>query len=347
MLSVVVPNYNHGRYLGAALRALLDQSRPPLEIIVVDDGSTDESCAIVERLSARHPSVRLIRQERRRGVNAALNRGLGEARGEYVCFPAADDLVTRDFVSRSLEILARYPAASLCFSDLGVMRGDSGVVQRFPLFLSAQACFLVPADMERVLKRNYFNFPSHSIIYRRGALLEVGGFPEDLRWLADWFVNYVLALRHGACYVPEILAFFRISTGSYSALGPRQGAVQRQLIYRAVELFQSQEFRDVARSVRECAVVPEFSVRLLCWLLASPRHRQHLTARLAKRLLLRSAWSVLARGMPMPIRHGIRWLAGIPIRQRTAGRSRRGREGAGVGPTAIDSAARGRQTGSR
>ena len=83
-LSVVVPNYNHARYLESALRAHLEQTRPPLEVIVVDDASTDDSVAIVERLARDHPRLRLIRLAKNGGVNAAINRGLREARGDYV-----------------------------------------------------------------------------------------------------------------------------------------------------------------------------------------------------------------------------------------------------------------------
>src|SRR5438046_2743358 len=88
--SVVIPNFNHGHYLEAALEAHLGQSAPPLEIIVVDDASSDGSVAIVERLAAQHSSLRLIRLARNGGVNAAINRGLGEARGTYVKISAAD-----------------------------------------------------------------------------------------------------------------------------------------------------------------------------------------------------------------------------------------------------------------
>jgi len=129
-LSVVVPNYNHARYLEAALGAHLDQSAPPLEIIVVDDASTDDSSAVVKRVASKHPSVRLLRLGRNGGVIAAMNRGLLEARGDYVCFSAADDLVAQDFAAQSLEVLARHPTAGFCFSDPAVMLGDSGEIGR-------------------------------------------------------------------------------------------------------------------------------------------------------------------------------------------------------------------------
>ncbi len=317
-LSVVVPNYNHARYLEGALWAQLDQSVPPLEIIVVDDASTDDSCAVAERLATTHPSVRLIRLTENGGVNAAMNLGLRGACGDYVCFSAADDLVAREFVAQSLDILAQHPAAAFAFSDLAIMIGESGVVRRLPLFLTNRPCMLSGEDLQRLMKRNYFTFPSHTILYRRDLLLELGGFPEELHWLADWFVNYVLAFRHGACYVPQVLAFYRVSPESYSARGSRRAAAQRDLMFRVLELLGSESLRDVSRRFRDGGVIPEFNPRVLFWLLASAPHRGYVTPRLVGRLLLRGLWSLLIPLVPDGLRRGTRWLASAPTRRRLA-----------------------------
>ena len=312
--SVVVPNYNHAHYLEAALQAHLTQKEPPLEIIVVDDASTDDSCSVIERVAAQHPSVRLVRLPRNGGVNAAINRGLQETRGDYVCFSAADDLVAKDFAARSLEILARYPSEGFCFSDPAELQADSGIVRRFPLYLSDRPCMLPPRDVERLLAHNYFSFSSNTILYRREAIVAAGGFVEDLRWYADWFANYVLAFRHGVCYVPEVLAYFRVSEGSYSAQGVRQAAVQRDLLYRMLDLLKEDSFRDVAGCFRRAAIVPEVRVRALLWLIASSRHRGYLGSRLCIRLLFNGIWLALLPYMPVVVRRMARWLVGMPTR---------------------------------
>jgi glycosyltransferase involved in cell wall biosynthesis len=312
--SVVVPNYNHAHYLESALQAHLAQTVPPREVIVVDDASTDDSCAVVERLSARHASVRLVRLPRNGGVNAAINRGLREACGDYVCVSAADDLVAPEFAARSLELLAQYSAAGFCFSERAWLLGDSGKVKRLSLFLSDRPCLFSPEAVTRLLKSNYFSFASNAILYRRDALLALGGFVEELRWYADWFVNYVLAFRHGACYVPEVLAWNRVSPGSYSARGVRQADVQRDLIYRIVELLASDPWRDVEKSFRHGALMPEMSVRVLRWLLASPRHRSYVTPQLAARLLFGSLWAALMPVMPDWLHQAARRLAAAPAR---------------------------------
>ncbi len=307
-LSVVIPNYNHARYLETAIHAHVEQTVSPLEIIVVDDASTDGSGALVERLAAAHPEVRLVRLERNCGVNAAMNRGLAEARGDYVCFSAADDIVTREFAARSLEAAARHPQAGLCFSEPAEMVGD-GQVQPLPLRLSDEPRLLSPAEVERLFQASWFAFPGHAVLYRRDALLALGGFVEDLRWYADWFANCVLAFRHGACYVPEVLAVFRVSAGSYSARGLRDDAVQRGLVYRVLDLLASERFADVAPAFRASALVPEQRFRVLGWLLASPAHRGYVTPRLVVRVLVRGTWWVLKPHAPGWIRPAARRIA--------------------------------------
>lgn len=308
-LSVVVPNYNHGRYLEAALLRHLRQTAPPLEVIVIDDASTDDSCAIIERVAAEHPTLRLVRLPRNVGVNAASNRGLEEARGEYVCFSAVDDVVGPDFAERSLELLARHPASAFCFSDAAETMSDSGFVQPLPFRLSPTPAFLSPQRIERLLRRNFFSFPGHAVVYRRQAIRAMGGFDDALRWHADWFIHYVLAFRHGACYVPEVLGVFRVSPESYSQRGIRETALQRGVVRRFLELLDSSAYRDVRPAFRRSALLPEFRARALFWLLTSRHHRDYLTARLGLRLTVRGTWWVVKPYMPQPVRPVLRWAA--------------------------------------
>jgi glycosyltransferase involved in cell wall biosynthesis len=308
-LSVVIPNFNHGHYLQAALLRHLGQSVPPREIIVVDDASTDDSRAIVERAAAEHPSVRLISLPRNGGVNAASNRGLAEAQGEYVAFSAADDIVLPDFAARSLALLADHPAADLCFSDPAETMGDSGVVQPLPLRLSPQPAYLSAARIEQLLRRSFFAFPGHAVVYRREAIRALGGFDEAMQWHADWFVNCVLAFRGGACYVPEVLAVFRVTPDSYSQQGIRQAAAQRASVQRFLELLDSPAYTDVRPAFRRSALLPDLRARALVWLLESARSRGYLTPRLALRLTLRGLWSAAKPHLPRPVRPALRWAA--------------------------------------
>src|SRR5437762_2359536 len=90
-LSVVVPNYNHAHYLPKCLAAILGQSLPPTEVIMIDDGSTDNSLEVLGQLAREHPNLHVHRNERNRGVVWTANRGIDLAQGDYLFFTAADD----------------------------------------------------------------------------------------------------------------------------------------------------------------------------------------------------------------------------------------------------------------
>ena len=89
-MSIVVPNYNHGHLIGEALGAIAAQTVAPFEVIVVDDGSTDDSVERIRELAGEMP-LQLHCHPRNRGVVAAMNTGLGLVKGDFVLFSAADD----------------------------------------------------------------------------------------------------------------------------------------------------------------------------------------------------------------------------------------------------------------
>lgn len=317
-VSVLMQNYNHGKYLVRALQAHLQQTIPPLEIIVVDDASTDNSRDVIEEIALKHTCVRPIYHAVNRGVVSAMNTGLAEAKGYYVCFAAADDLVAPEFLARSVEILVQHPEAGFCFSDPAELLGDTGVTRAFPLFLSESPCFFSPCELERVLTCNFFSFSSNSIVYRRDALLRAGGFREELRWYTDWFLNFVLAFRYGACYVPRVLSFFRVLDNSYSTQGRRQSTTQRELLYRVLDLLGTPEYGDVAPCFRRAGIVTDMRTRSLLWLLASRRHRSYLTLQLCFRLLFSGLWTMARPNTPVWLRQAARWLIGRPTRRMVA-----------------------------
>ncbi len=315
-----MPNYNHGRYIERALRAILTQAEPPLEIIVVDDTSTDDSCAVIERLMAAHPIIRLMRNEQRTGVDATINRGLREARGDYIALLAADDEIGPNLFSHSLTILAEYPSAGFCFSDPADVARETGEVSTIPLCLSERPCRIAVADFVHILRRNFFNISSNTVIYRRDALMAAGGLPEDLGSMADWFINYVIAFRYGVCYVPEVLGLFYKSRRSYSSQMLRDRMAERAILSRMLELLREPIYQDVMPAFRSAAILPDFRPWVLGWMLTSSDGRAYLTPRLFARLVFRGLWTMLLPYCPVRLRRLARWFVGRHGRRRTAQR---------------------------
>jgi len=219
-LSVLMTNYNHSRFLQEALHAILDQSFKPIEIIVIDDNSTDESVAIIEGFAKNNNHlIRLIRNDRNMGVVYNLNRLLEIASGGYVYFAAADDKVLPGLFEKSMRLLSQYPQAGFCSGLLQLIdeKGRDLGLYKSPI-ISTKERYLSSQESAFVLSQNGPWAAGNTTIYSRQALIEAGGFLKELGANSDWFVMQLLALRHGACFIPEPLAAWRRMQTSYSGL---------------------------------------------------------------------------------------------------------------------------------
>jgi glycosyltransferase involved in cell wall biosynthesis len=259
-VAVILSNFNHGRYLSDSLGAICGQTRPPDEIIVIDDGSTDDSVTIIEAFARREPALRFLRNERNLGLQASIARALPLVKSDYVVWAASDDRLLPDFLKKSMAVLSRYPEAGLCFSELSVITGDTGEIQRFAVLpeiehifdLSDLPEFMTPADIVRRMRRAYLPMTSNSVVVRRDALLAIGGYPKSLEWHSDSFAYTLVALRFGACVIPETLALIRASTGSYSDRGMHDPVRQTQVLTTMLEMLARPEYRDIRRVFRAC-----------------------------------------------------------------------------------------------
>ena len=179
LVSVVIPCWNQGAYLGEAIESVLAQRYPELELTVVDDGSEDNSYEV----AARYPGVRRLRQPRG-GVAAARNRGLAESEGDYLVFLDADDRLLPDALEVGIgELLAAPEAAFAAGRPRDI--GRAGEVIRE----AAQP--LVSRDHYLKLLEECFIWSGSSVVYRRAPLEAVGAFNES-RAAAD---DYELYLR--------------------------------------------------------------------------------------------------------------------------------------------------------
>lgn len=213
---VVMPLYNKRDYVEAAVASVLAQEGLH-QLIVVDDGSTDDGPARVEALARMHPALRLLRQPNA-GVSAARNRGVLASMAEYVAFLDADDLYLPGFLEQIAELADRYPAAALLGTAYRRFSGDAEkAATQCEASLRKKAGGLVPTFFEE-WARGSFLFTS-SIAVRRQALLDLGVlFPEGERLGEDQDVWFRLAERHDVAWSARQLALYRVDvTGSLTA----------------------------------------------------------------------------------------------------------------------------------
>jgi glycosyltransferase involved in cell wall biosynthesis len=216
-LSAIVPNYNHGALIEEAVRSLVAQVLAPDEIIVVDDGSTDDSLVVLERLRAECPTLRVVALARNEGAISALNRGLQEARGTYIYFGAADDLTRPGLFEGMLDALDHFPQAAFACCEGIVLDVDSGRSGFRPPVRPAHApTFLPPDDVARSFQRIDNWILTGTAVIRRHLIVEAGGFDATLGAFADGYVLRRLALIHGCCFVPHIGLVWRVSARGFS-----------------------------------------------------------------------------------------------------------------------------------
>ena len=197
MISVIIPVYNVQEYLPRCLESVLGQTLQDLEVICVEDGSSDASPAILREAAARDSRLRIISQDRNGGVSASRNKGLDAARGEYVFFLDADDWIDADHLeamySKAVETgrdvivnerwLKEFPDRSEHPSEKSILQGESGV---FPV--------------EYVQSRVYQTVWSR--LYRRSFLeKEKIRFPEELRYGEDYYFSGLAEVLQEDSYV--------------------------------------------------------------------------------------------------------------------------------------------------
>ena len=297
-LSVVVPNYNDGSTLVGSLEAILAQSRAADEVLVVDDGSTDNSVELVEKICRANPSVRLIKSDRNCGLPAALNRGLKEAGSDYVCFPAADDRVLPGFFEQSMAMLESHPEAGLsCCTSAWRETINDGLWQESRKTIPAPA-YLEPEEVARLERSKRFLICDCSVIVKRSALLEIGGFDTALLWSGCWFAYVAIGFRHGLCYLPDraLVAVNRNPT-SYSGVGARDEEASRQVARRMLETLRSPEFSDVAPLFRKTGILCAPSGRTM--FLTDPGARAFLSLAGFRLIIRKEAGLFLRRRIPL------------------------------------------------
>jgi hypothetical protein len=258
-VAVVLCNFNHARYLPGSLGHICGQTRVADQIVVVDDGSTDDSWSVIKTFARDHSNLQALANDRNLGLEASIAKALALVHCDYLVWTAADDQLLPRFLERNMEILARHPHAALSFSEVVVLKGDTEEIDRFStnpaaprnFDLSSLPVYLSPDQLHTRMKEGYLPIASNTAVIRVAALREFGGFPAALRWFADSFACTALAMRHGACVIPEPLALIRSRPESYSQ-GMRDVRQQSQVLNALLELLAQPELRDIRAFMKDC-----------------------------------------------------------------------------------------------
>jgi glycosyltransferase involved in cell wall biosynthesis len=211
LVSVTMPAYNYGKYVEQAVRSAWEQDYPNLELICVDDGSTDDTLTVLQRLMSESPFPMRVLRGKHKGVCAALNLALEEVCGEYVSMLHADDWYREDKVSKQVQVARRDSRISLVHSEYlsvdaaGVPNGTGSWLDLPPASGNALRSLLELRSDVR----------SPTLLMPTAALLEVGRYDETLP--VEDHQSILRLAKHGlVAHVPEPLVFRRVHATNVS-----------------------------------------------------------------------------------------------------------------------------------
>jgi glycosyltransferase involved in cell wall biosynthesis len=237
-LSVILPNYNHAHLINRALTALLGQTRAADEILIVDDGSTDNSLEVIGEIAARAPSIRLLANPNNIGVAATLQRGLDAARGKYVYFAASDDWVLPGFFELAIRRLEANPDAGLFCGEAILFDGRTNRPYGVrPAVRSRMTAGIVDARRAADLLKTTDNWiMTGSSMFRRDCVVAVGGLIAKLGSFADGYMARKVALKFGVFFEPQFTAAWAVFPGSVSRVTATELKKAEYLLHLAPEL---------------------------------------------------------------------------------------------------------------
>lgn len=200
IVSVIMPVYNGGKYIGAAIESMLKQSYPYLELIIVNDGSTDKSDYIISRYEEKDSRIRYFKNRKNIGISGTLNIGIGYARGKYIARMDCDDISLPDRLKNEVDVMNRDVSIAICGS------WGRAIGERDNYLFSMKS----PTGL--ILKYNYWKpspFISSSVMVRK-KIFEKLKFNEEMA-IAEDYDLWVRILRQSKGFnIREFLVDYRI-----------------------------------------------------------------------------------------------------------------------------------------
>lgn len=208
LVSVVIPVYNGEKYLEESLQSCFDQTYKNIEVVVVDDKSTDSTLSILKTLEKDHPNLVIIEAEKQDGLGNVINIGIKKAKGKYIARLDADDLMYPARIEKQVGFMEDNP-------EVVVLGGHIDLVDEKGKIIGARSYSIEDKD----IKKNLFLFQpfAHpSVMMRKDAVEEAGYYPEHIWKIEDVMFFFKMSKVGKFHNLPDKLIKYRVSTDSQS-----------------------------------------------------------------------------------------------------------------------------------
>ncbi|MBK9530784.1 MAG: glycosyltransferase [Chitinophagaceae bacterium] len=226
LVSIIIPCYNHEKYIEHTLNSVVADSYPHKEIIIINDGSTDDSdLSIREWVSAAAQKGSVIYINRpNKGICATLNEMIDLSGGKYILPLASDDCLYGDTIAKRVQILEERPDKSVLLNDAFVIDDDDNIIMQSSSTDYWKADKSSYYDDEAILK-SCIKAPRIAgpvIFYRKSIFNQIGKYPEDIQF-EDWYFYQRAACKYLILFVDIKVALYRVHGGNYSGVNSPHG----------------------------------------------------------------------------------------------------------------------------
>ncbi len=199
-VSVIIPCYNQALLIAETINSVLVSTYLPIEIIIVDDGSTDNSLEVINKLAGQNPIIQVFKQENS-GPSVARNYAIKKARGTFILPLDGDDLISPNYIEKAIDTFKNDSGVKVVYCEAEKFGAKTGRWK------------LKPFSLENLAKDNMIFV---SAFYRKEDWEACGGYPEDLRWVSEDWVFWIAMLKNGGKVVklPFTGFYYRISPNS-------------------------------------------------------------------------------------------------------------------------------------
>ena len=210
-VSICIPSYNCGAFIGKAIQSVLDQTYQDFEIIVIDDCSTDNSEEVVK--SFKDPRIKFFKNEKNLGMVPNTNKALKLASGEFVGVLHPDDYYAPKMIETTLKAFSENPEVGFIYSSYVVVDKDDKIVTKIKL-CDCNKTFKSKEEFKKLAIKNYA--PPSAVLFRKKCYEDVGPLDEEFPYPHDWNMWLRISLKYDSARLSDYLSYYRMHRKSVS-----------------------------------------------------------------------------------------------------------------------------------
>jgi alpha-1,3-rhamnosyltransferase len=205
LVSVVVPSYNHGKYITETIESILNQTYKNIELIVIDDGSKDNSVNVIQELAYKYHFSFIHRKNK--GVSFTINEGIRNSNGNYICFCASDDYYHRNKIKEQINFFAINEEKMMCYHNMFLVRDANIIEKKIDEY---------NGDIFQEIFLQKFHIPAVSVMVKKTVFIDVGYFDESIK-IEDLDMWLRISKKYNIGYLNKTLAYTRIHDSNISS----------------------------------------------------------------------------------------------------------------------------------